>query len=197
MRKLTSNKLVLASHNPAKIKEISWLLKDFNLEIISAADFSIEEPEETEPTFIGNACLKALHSAIQSGLPALADDSGLVVPALNGQPGIFSARWGGPNKDWDSAIKRVEQELIGKTDFSASFVCALALAWPDSHVETVEGKCEGQLVFPGRGSNEFGYDPIFIPNGYTKTFSEMTPTEKFLVSHRAHAFRMLVERCFN
>ena len=138
MRKFESNKLVLATHNPGKVKEISRLLKDFNLEIISAADFGIIEPEETEMTFTGNARLKALHSAHQSGIPALADDSGLVIPALNGQPGIFSARWAGPNKDFNSAIERVENELIGKTDLSASFVCALALAWPDGHVEIVE-----------------------------------------------------------
>ena len=196
MRKFESNKLVLASHNPGKVKEISRLLKDFNLEIISVADFGIAEPEETETTFIGNARLKALHSANESGLPALADDSGLVIPALNGQPGIFSARWAGPNKDFNSAIMRVENELIGKTDLSASFVCALALAWPDGHVETVEGRCDGQLVFPARGTHEFGYDPIFIPQGHDKTFGEMTPAEKALLSHRTNAFKMLVAGCF-
>ena len=197
MRKFESNKLVLASHNPGKVKEISRLLKDFNLEIISVADFGIIEPEETEMTFTGNARLKALHSANESGLPALADDSGLVIPALNGQPGIFSARWAGPNKDFNSAIKRVENELIGKTDLSASFVCALALAWPDGHVETVEGRCDGQLVFPARGTHEFGYDPIFIPQGHDKTFGEMTLAEKALLSHRTNAFKMLVAGCFS
>ena len=197
MRKFTSNTLVLASHNPSKIKEIIRLLKDFNLEIISSADFGIEEPEETETTFAGNARLKALYSATQSGLPALADDSGLVIPALNGQPGIFSARWAGPDKDFNIAIRRIEEGLIGKEDFSAYVICALALAWPDGHVEIFEGRCDGHLVFPGRGPHEFGYDPIFIPQGDNRTFAEMTPAEKALVSHRANAFRMLVAGCFS
>jgi XTP/dITP diphosphohydrolase len=155
----------------------------------------LEEQEETEDSFVGNAALKARAAATASGLPALADDSGLVVPALDGAPGIYSARWAGEDRDFAVAMRRVEAEL-GPRNPSAFFVCALALAWPDGQVESVEGRIEGSLVFPPRGTRGFGYDPIFLPAGRTLTFGEMDPNEKHAISHRADAFRQLVARCF-
>jgi len=161
----------------------------------SAADLGLPEPEETEASFIGNAALKARAAASGANLPALADDSGLMVPALGGAPGIYSARWAGPNKDFSLAIDRIQQEL-GEGDRAAHFICALSLAWPDGHAETVEGRVDGRLVFPGRGERGFGYDPIFIPNGHDITFAEMDPNDKHRMSHRADAFAQLVQRCF-
>jgi XTP/dITP diphosphohydrolase len=155
----------------------------------------LAEPEETETTFIGNAELKARAAATASGLPALADDSGMVVPALGGAPGVYSARWAGPGKDFGVAMKRVETELGGR-DPAAYFVCALSLAWPDGHVESVEGRVHGRLTFPGRGDKGFGYDPIFIAEGRDITFAEMDPDEKHSISHRADAFAQLVAQCF-
>jgi XTP/dITP diphosphohydrolase len=194
-RPFTGDTLVIASHNTGKVREIAALLGTYVAHFPSAGDLSLAEPEETEATFIGNAELKARAAAMASGLPALADDSGLVVPALGGAPGIYSARWAGPAKDFDVAMKRVETEL-GDRDPSAYFVCALSLAWPDGHVESVEGRIHGRLVFPGRGDKGFGYDPIFIAAGRDITFAEMDPDEKHSISHRADAFAQLVARCF-
>ena len=194
-RKFTEDKLVLASHNPGKVREISALLDPFNVDVVSAGDLGLPEPEETGQTFIANAELKALASARGSGLVALADDSGLAVDALDGAPGIYSARWGGPDKDFNVAMKRVIDEL-GDADRSASFRCALTLAWPDGHVESVEGRVDGHLVWPMRGDKGFGYDPIFVPNGYDQTFAEMDPTAKHEMSHRADAFKKLINACF-
>ena len=179
MRKFNDKKLLIASHNAGKVREIKELLAPFGLEIISAADLKIEEPEETEDTFEGNARLKALYCARLSNLPSLSDDSGLVVPALGGQPGVYSARWAGPEKDFNKAMKRLEDELSGKSNRSAYFICTLALAWPDGRVETFEGRWDGMLVFPSRGQNGFGYDPIFIPNGCQITAAEMAPEIKY------------------
>jgi XTP/dITP diphosphohydrolase len=196
MRKLNEKKLLIASHNSGKIREISALLLPFELEIVSAEQLKIQEPEETELTFEGNARLKAVHCARFSNLPSLADDSGLVIPALGGQPGVYSARWAGPDKDFNKAMKKVEDELTGKNNRSAYFVCTLALAWPDGHAEIFEGRLDGRLTFPGRGLNGFGYDPIFVPNGFQITAAEMTPEEKHKLSHRAKAFKKLVDGCF-
>ena len=194
-RRFSGDTLVIASHNKGKVREIAHLLGAYVRHFPSAGDLGLPEPEETETTFAGNAELKASAAAITGGLPALADDSGLVVPALDGAPGIYSARWAGPDKDFRVAMKRVETELAGR-DPSAHFVCALSLAWPDGQVETVEGRVYGRLVFPGRGEKGFGYDPIFIPDGHDITFGEMEPDSKHRMSHRADAFAQLVARCF-
>lgn len=199
-RRFTEKKLVIASHNPGKVREIGDLLRPFSVEVVSAGDLGISEPEETGLTFRANAELKARHSAEASGLPALADDSGLAVTALNGDPGIYSARWAGSSKDFGFAMRKVEEALAGKTDRSARFVCALALAWPDGHVEIFEGTVEGDLVWPPRGDKGFGYDPMFRPAGQSVdnslTYGEIDPDQKHATSHRAAAFRQLVEACF-
>jgi XTP/dITP diphosphohydrolase len=194
-RLFTGDTLVIASHNRGKVREIAELLGAYVAHFPSAGELGLPEPEETEHTFIGNAELKARAAASGSGLPALADDSGLVVPALDGAPGIFSARWAGPDRDFSFAMRRIETEL-GDGDPSAYFVCALSLAWPDGHAESVEGRIHGRLVFPGRGDRGFGYDPIFIPAGRDLTFAEIDPDEKHRISHRADAFAQLVARCF-
>jgi XTP/dITP diphosphohydrolase len=194
-RRFTGDTLVIASHNKGKVREIAELLGAYVAHFPSAGELNLPEPEETERTFIGNAELKARAAAAASGLPALADDSGLVVPALGGAPGIYSARWAGPGKDFSIAMRRVGTEL-GDGDPSAYFVCALTLAWPDGHTESVEGRIHGRLVFPGRGDRGFGYDPIFIPDGRDLTFAEIDPSEKHRISHRADAFAQLVARCF-
>lgn len=195
-RKFLGGRLVVASHNAGKVREIRELLEPFKADVISAGDLGLPEPEETETTFIGNAKLKAVAAAKASGFVALADDSGLAVAALNGAPGIYSARWAGPTKDFSLAMTRVEKELAGKPDHSAKFVCALALCWPDGHCEAFEGEVHGALTFPARGEKGFGYDPIFIPAGLRTTFAEMEPAAKHAMSHRAHAFKQLVAACF-
>jgi len=195
-RRFAGGKLVVASHNAGKAREIRELLAPFPVEVISAADLNLPEPEETGTTFIANAELKARAAATVSGLVALADDSGMSVDALNGAPGIYSARWAGPAKDFAFAMKRVETELGNNPDRRAQFNCALTLAWPDGHVESFEGTLHGHLVFPPRGTKGFGYDPIFIPDGESRTFGEMSGDEKHAISHRALAFRQLVTACF-
>jgi XTP/dITP diphosphohydrolase len=195
-RIFSGGRLVLATHNKGKVREINDLLAPFKVDVVSAGELGLPEPDETETTFIGNAKLKALAAAKASNLPALADDSGLAVTALGGAPGIYSARWAGPNKDFNFAMYRVEDELKGKTDRSAKFVCALALCWPDGHCEAFEGEVHGTLTFPPRGEKGFGYDPIFVPTGFSTTFAEMEPDAKHAMSHRAHAFKQLVAACF-
>ncbi len=195
-RKFTGGKLIVASHNAGKVREIRELLERFKADVISAGELNLPEPDETELTFIGNAELKARAAATAANLPALADDSGLAVDALNGAPGIYSARWAGPAKDFNFAMKRVEDEMRGKTDTRAHFICALSLAWPDGHGESFEGKISGHLHFPPRGTKGFGYDPIFIPDGMSETFAEIEPAAKHAISHRADAFRQLVAACF-
>jgi XTP/dITP diphosphohydrolase len=194
-RRFTEKKLVLASHNKGKAKEIAELLQPFAIEVISAASLGLPEPEETEDSFIGNAKLKALAATRAAKLPALADDSGICVDSLNGAPGIFSARWAGPSKDFGDAMDRVLKGIAGKPR-GAHFVAALALAWPDDHHEVFEGKVFGTLADRPRGTRGFGYDPIFVPTGHDITFGEMDPDEKHRISHRAVAFRMLVDGCF-
>lgn len=194
-RRFTGDTLVIASHNAGKVREIADLLGPYAATFTSAGALGLPEPEETGDTFIANAVLKARAAAL-AGHVALADDSGLAVTALNGAPGIYSARWAGPEKDFAIAMRKVEDGLAGQEDRTAEFVCALALAWPDGHVEVVEGRCPGTLVWPPRGGKGFGYDPVFVPDGYTQTFAEMEPAAKHGMSHRAEAFRQLVERCF-
>jgi XTP/dITP diphosphohydrolase len=188
-------RLVIASHNPGKITEIAALLAPFGVQTVGAGALGLAEPEETGATFDANAVLKARAAAEAAGLPALADDSGLVVPALGGAPGIYSARWAGPTKDFGIAMARVERELGGK-DRSAHFVAVLALAWPDGEVTTWRGEAPGHLTWPPRGERGFGYDPMFVPDGYDLTFGELGPDEKYQISHRARAFAKLVEACF-
>ncbi|MEI6986260.1 MAG: non-canonical purine NTP pyrophosphatase [Rhodospirillaceae bacterium] len=195
-RRFSGETLVIASHNQGKVGEIAALLLPYVSEFRSAADLGLAEPEETGSSFVANAAIKA-RAAATGSFAALADDSGLVVPALGGRPGIHSARWGGAGRDFILAMTRVNDELGESPDRSAYFICALALAWPDGHCETVEGRVYGTLVWPPRGCYGFGYDPIFVPDGYHQTFGEMPAATKHALSHRADAFRKLVERCFD
>ncbi len=196
-RRFRGGRLVIASHNAGKVREIADLLKSYDAQIVSSAELGLAEPEETGTTFTANAELKALAAARAAGLPALADDSGLAVAALDGRPGIHSARWAGPERDFAAAMERVEHALGPGADRRARFVSALTLAWPDGHRETHEGRVTGTLVWPPRGGNGFGYDPMFRPDGYEITFGEMAPGDKHAISHRADAFRKLIEACFN
>jgi len=182
--------IVIATHNPGKLAEIAGMLAPLGLIAKGAGELGLAEPEETESTFAGNAALKARAAALASGLPALADDSGLAVSALDGAPGVHSARCAGPGKDFRLAMARVERMLKEKdaTDHSAKFVCALALAFPGGETEIFQGEIAGHLEFPPRGSKGFGYDPIFVPQGLTRSFGEIDPHEKHAVSHRARAF---------
>jgi len=201
-RKLTPGRLVIASHNEGKVREITALLGPYGMEPVSAASLGLPEPEETGTTFAQNAALKALASATASGLPALADDSGLDVKALAGRPGVYTADWaerqwfeGEKGRDWYMAMGKVEGMLcaIGpEVDRSAAFVCTLCLAWPDGETELFEGRVEGSLVWPPRGGRGFGYDPAFMPHGEVQTFGEMPAEAKHAISHRARAFEKLV-----
>jgi XTP/dITP diphosphohydrolase len=193
-RLFTGNRLVIASHNQGKVEELSALLEPFRIEGLGAASLGLPEPEETGDSFEANAALKARAAAEASRLPALADDSGLVVPALEGAPGIYSARWAGPAKDFRSAMERVQREL-GNKDRSALFVAVLALAWPEGDVELFRGEVAGNLVWPPRGEHGFGYDPMFVPEGGAATFGEIEPQWKHRISHRAVAFAKLVDGC--
>ena len=195
-RRFDGKRMVLATHNPGKVREIAELLAPFAVAVVSAGELGLPEPEETGITFRANAELKAHAAAKAANLPALADDSGLAVDALDGAPGIYSARWAAPDEDFAVAIKRVEQALRGNENAAARFICALALASPDGACDTFEGKVEGTLTFPPRGSHGFGYDPIFVPVGFDITFGEMVPTKKHAMSHRADAFKQLVAACF-
>lgn len=199
-RLFNDEKLIVASHNKGKLVEIADLLTRFDVETVGADELGLPEPEETGETFIANAELKALASATAAGLPALADDSGLAVDALDGAPGIYSARWAqtANGRDFDFAMHKVEMALNRKPDAlrTARFICALSLAWPDGHVESFEGKVDGTLVWPMRGKNGFGYDPVFLPEGGDLTFGEMQPAAKHAMSHRADAFEQLVGGCF-
>jgi len=187
-------RLVVASHNPGKVREIKDLIAPFGMVALGAAELGLPEPEETGSTFADNAQLKAEAAARASGLPSLSDDSGLCVDALDGAPGIYSARWAGPDKDFRFAMRRIEELLIAKgtPDRRAHFVCALALAAPGEATALYEGRVFGTLTFPPRGGKGFGYDPIFVPEGYRFTFGEMDPKEKHAMSHRARAFAKFV-----
>jgi XTP/dITP diphosphohydrolase len=188
--------LVLASHNPGKLREIEALLRPHGVEVVSAGGLGLPEPEETAPDFAGNARIKALAAATASGLPALSDDSGFCVAALGGQPGVFSARWAGPAKDFAGAMAMVNDKLKDTEDRRAWFVAALCLAWPDGHTETFLGRIDGTVTWPPRGDRGFGYDPVFVPAGDNHTFGEMDPDEKHAISHRARAFAQVLASCF-
>ncbi len=205
MKKLAPGPLVIASHNAGKVREIRALLAPFGIEPVSAASLDLPEPEETGTTFAANALLKAVSSCDLSGLPALADDSGLYVEALNGEPGVYTANWAeivpgdSSKRDWMHAMQTVEdrlQALGPDASRSAHFVCTLALVWPDGSDALFEGRVEGTLVWPPRGERGFGYDPVFVPLGYTETFGEMDPDAKHAISHRADAFTKLVAAVF-
>ena len=205
-RKLAPGRLVIASHNQGKVREIRALLEPYGIEPLSAGDLGLPEPEETGTSFAENALLKARASAEGADCVALADDSGLCVTALGGKPGVYTADWaerqrfeGAPGRDWYMAMGKVEGLLAEQgpdIDRSACFVATLALAWPDGHSEVFEGRVEGKLVWPPRGELGFGYDPVFQPNGFEQTFAELDPAQKQAMSHRADAFRKLVEGCF-
>jgi XTP/dITP diphosphohydrolase len=202
-RRFSGNRLVIASHNAGKLREIAALMAPFGVDTEGAAALGLPEPEETGATFVENAELKARAAALATGAPALSDDSGLVVAALGGAPGIHSARWaetgrqnGLAGRDFTAAMAKVEAELGDNPDRRAHFTAALSLAWPDGHCESFEGQVHGALVFPARGAHGFGYDPIFQPGGYDITFGEMDPAEKHAISHRAVAFAQLIEACF-
>ena len=195
-RRFEGGRLVVASHNPGKVREIDDLLQSYDAEPVSAGELGLPEPVEDGLTFVANAILKAESAATRSGLPALSDDSGLAVAALDGAPGIYSARWAGPEKDFQYAMQRVQDEVGDAPDRNAQFICVLALAWPDGHVENFEGTVDGTLVWPPRGDRGFGYDPMFLPKGHDETFGEMDPAHKHAISHRAAAFRQLVAACF-
>ena len=191
-----TKKVIVASHNSGKVREIKSLLKPYSFTIQSASDLKIKEPKETGKNFIENAILKAKFVSKKSGCIALADDSGLCINLLNGEPGIYSARWAGKDKDFKLAIKKIEKKLIkidpnSNIKYRSHFCCALALSFPNGQTISFQGKVYGQLQFPAKGLNGFGYDPIFVPNGYKKTFGEMNYSYKERISHRQKAFKKL------
>ena len=198
VRKLAPGRLLIASHNAGKAFEFNELMRPFGIEAVSAGALGLDEPEETGKSFAENAAIKAHAAARAADLPVLADDSGLCIAALDEAPGIYSARWAGPEKDFGAAMAKAEQALknVGAVDYSAKFVCVLCLAWPDGHEERFTGEVHGRLTFPPRGENGFGYDPIFVPNGFSETFGEMDPARKYAMSHRARAFENLVAARF-
>jgi len=201
-RRFDGTRLVLATHNPGKVRELDALLKPLRIEVIASAALGLPEPVEDGPSFAANARIKAHAAAEASGLPALADDSGLVVQALDGRPGVHSARWAEPDGNFVRAMARVRDELVRRygrfevADRAAAFVAVLCLAWPDGHEELALGRVEGLLVDPPRGAGGFGYDPMFLPDGHAQTFAEMPAQEKQALSHRARAFRQLLADCF-
>lgn len=197
MRKLTERKIVIASHNQGKVRELRALMDPLGYEVATAADLDLDEPEETGATFEANAKLKALAAAKVANMPALADDSGLSVDALDGDPGIYSARWAGPDKDFRLAMKKVTNRLAGlpPEKRSARFVSVICLAWPDGHTEFFRGEVEGALTESPVGDGGFGYDPIFVPEGHARTFGEMGADEKQALSHRTRAFAKFADQC--
>lgn len=197
---MRGTKLVVATHNPGKVVEINALIAPYGLEAVSAGALGLPEPDETGTMFASNARIKARAAAEATGLPALADDSGLCVDALDGAPGIFSARWGGVAKDFNAAMQRVDRELAARgaalpSDRAAHFVSALCLSWPDGDDQIFEGRAFGEVVWPPRGDLGFGYDPMFLPDGYDETFGEMAAVEKDKISHRARAFEKFMRAC--
>ena len=201
-RQFTGERLVLATHNPGKLAELEALLRPHGVEILGGTALGLPEPDETGDSFAANAEIKALAAMRASGLPALADDSGLIVRGLDGRPGIESARWAGPERDFGAAMTRVHDELVrgfgsfAAADRRAAFVAVLCLAWPDGHLEWAEGRVSGEIVDPPRGQGGFGYDPIFEPEGLSNTFAELPPAEKHRLSHRGRALANLVAACF-
>ena len=189
------SRLVIATHNAGKLREIAALVAPHGVAAVSAGALGLPEPEESAPDFVGNARLKALAAAHGSGLPAVADDSGFAVAALGGAPGVLSARWAGPERDFSAAMAQVQHEVGGASDRRAWFVCALCLGWPDGHADSFFARIEGSLAWPPRGDQGFGYDPIFVPAGTALTFGEMTHAEKEAISHRARAFAQFAAAC--
>jgi XTP/dITP diphosphohydrolase len=201
-RLLRGTRLVVASHNTGKVREIFDLVAPYGLSVISAVELRLPEPEETGATFAANAGLKAAAAARAASLPALADDSGIEVPALGGAPGIYSARWAGPAKDFSVAMQKVADELKNRHAWTkpgppATFVAVLCLAWPDGEAQVFEGRVDGHLVWPPRGTKGFGYDPMFVPEGHALTFGEMEPDAKHALSHRARAFQRFARACLD
>ena len=197
-RVFEGNKLVIASHNEGKIKEINDLLKPLKIDVLSAKDFNIIEPDENGISFEENALIKSTFSSKQSGFPSLSDDSGICFPDLNNSPGIYSARWAGKHKDFSIAMLKIYHGLkkLKKPVNKCFFICSLSLAWPDGFNVTVSGKVEGIFIWPPRGEKGFGYDPIFKPLGHSITFAEMEPDFKHSISHRSFAFKKLIDLCF-
>lgn len=196
MRKLNEKQIVLASHNKGKLKEIGHLLKPFGISVISASDLGLDEPEETENTYAGNARIKAHFAAKASGKPALSDDSGFSVEILDGAPGVYSADWAETSngRNFSMAMSKIWDKIQhAEKPCKAKFCCILCLAWPDGHDELFEGSINGEIAWPPRGNNGFGYDPMFIAEGMHQTFGEMLPTDKHLISHRADAFKKLIK----
>lgn len=201
MRRFEGNQLILASHNAGKLREIATLVEPFGVSVKSAGELGLEEPEETEDTFAGNARIKAHYAAKHGGLPALSDDSGIAVDPLDGQPGVYTADWAetANGRDFKLAMTKVWtlcEERAAPEPRTARFICTLCLAWPDGHDEVFEGAVEGRLVWPMRGKRGFGFDPMFLPNGQTETFGEMDPDKKQGMSHRSVAFAKLTAGCF-
>jgi XTP/dITP diphosphohydrolase len=197
VRKLArGQKLVVASHNTGKLREIEALLLPLRIEVISAAALSLPEPLEDAPDFTGNARIKAVAAATASGLPALSDDSGFCVAALRGAPGVYSARWAGPSKDFAAAMATVHERSDDNLDRRAWFIAALCIAWPDRHTQTFVGRIDGAITWPPRGDRGFGYDPMFVPASCQQTFGEMNPDDKHAISHRARAFAQVLASCF-
>lgn len=197
-RKLEAGRIVLASHNAGKVRENAALLAPHGISIASAGELGLPEPEETETTFLGNARIKALAAARAAGMPALADDSGFSVAALGGDPGVRTADWAqrpDGSRDYAMAMAKVEALAREHADRTAWFTCALVIAWPDGHTEGFEGKAPGHWVWPPRGTRGFGYDPMFVPEGFAETFGEMDPAVKHRISHRARAFELLAAAC--
>ena len=201
MRKLAHAKIVIATHNKGKLEEFRALLKPYGVEVVSAGELGLPEPAETETTFAGNARIKALSAMKASGLIAVSDDSGLCVDALGGEPGVYTADWAGPDRDWSRAMRLVEEKLAAKgaatpEQRKAYFSCTLCVVWPDGEERIYEGRAEGTLAWPPRGALGHGYDPMFVPNGQARTFAELTPEEKNMISHRARALEKLVRDLF-
>ena len=188
------DKLLIATHNEGKLREFSDIFAPYGTKVLSAGQLGLAEPEETGDSFTANALLKARAAVKAATMPALADDSGLCVTALGGKPGLYSARWGGPQKDFRLAMQRVHEELGDAVDRSAYFVCVLALVWPDGAEEVFEGRCDGTLIWPPRGEKGHGYDPFFVPAGYTQTFAELDAESKNNLSHRGAALKKMMAR---
>ncbi|MEQ9260256.1 MAG: RdgB/HAM1 family non-canonical purine NTP pyrophosphatase [Roseovarius sp.] len=202
MRKFPGGKLVVATHNAGKLEEFATLLAPYGVDIVGASDLSLDEPEETETTFVGNARIKAHSAARATGLPALADDSGIEIDALGGAPGVYTANWAETEsgRDFLLAMTKAHDKLLqsgAPEPWTARFCCTLVLAWPDGHDEVFAGTVEGRVIWPMRGAQGHGYDPIFLPNGHSQTFGEMESEEKNRISHRADALAKLVQGCFD
>jgi XTP/dITP diphosphohydrolase len=195
-RRFGESRLVVASHNEGKVREIRNLLAPLGRAVVSAKELDLPEPDETGDTFVANALLKGRAAVAGSGIASLADDSGIEVAALNGDPGIYTARWAGPKRDFMVAMSRVNEAMGDTADRRANFTAVLAMCWPDGHCETFEGNVFGTLVWPTRGEKGFGFDPMFVPDGYDVTFAEMDPALKHTISHRAVAFQKLLDSCF-